>query len=150
MRVIVAFLFLFTITNSSRCQSTQQLTRIELSKVTRGYEEYVRITADSVNVLISSSLDPTANTSYGKKITKEEWFSLVDALSAVKLSDIPSLPSPTMNRATDAAKHATITIETKDGRSFAHGYDDENPNDALKPLLKKIRAVGRKQGDYKN
>jgi hypothetical protein len=145
MKTIFGFLLLIAFTNSGQCQTEKTITRIELSKITRGYEEYVRLTPDSVNVLVSSSIDPTANVYYGKTIEESEWASLVDAISASKLNDIPSLPSPTMNRATDAAKHATITIETNDGKSYEHGYDDENPNDALKPLLSKIREVsGRK------
>ena len=132
---------MFVIANVSRCQSTSELTRIELSKISRGYQEHIRLTPDSVNVFVESSLNPSQNTAYGRKITEAEWVSLVQTLEGVKLSDIPKLPSPTMNRATDAAKHSTITIQTKDGKEYSHGFDDENPNVALREMLRKIREV---------
>jgi hypothetical protein len=141
MKMILGFIVLIVSANALQCQPQATITRIELSKIARGYEEYVRITQDSVNVLVSNSLDPTANKNYGRKLASSDWTEILDALSGVKLADVPSLPSPTMNRATDAAKHSTITIETNDGKSYAHGYDDENPNDALKKVLKRIRDL---------
>jgi hypothetical protein len=39
--------------------------------------------------------------------------------------------------------HATITIYTKGGSAYAHGYDDENPHEALRPLRKAIREISR-------
>jgi hypothetical protein len=141
MRPFAAVLFLFLFANASQCQPKPEVARIELSKISRGYQEHVRLTPDSVNVLVESSLNPSQNTDYGRTITESDWVALVQTLDGIKLSDIPKLPSPTMNRATDAAKHSTITITTKDGKEYSHGFDDENPNVALRELVRRIREV---------
>jgi hypothetical protein len=151
MKPMVLFLLLATTAQTVMCQSPSPIAgsviinRIELSKISRGYEEHVRITPDSVNVLVQSSLDPTLNADYGRKITQDEWANLVKTLDAIKLQNVASLPSPTMNRAMDAAKHSTITITTSNEKEYSHGYDDENPHDALKPLLRKIIETSGKK-----
>src|SRR5690349_16575717 len=131
----------------AQCQSTNSIQRVELSKVSRGYQEYIRVTPDSVNVLVQSGTSPDSNADFGRKLEADEWTNLIKKLDGIKLSDIPNLPSPTMKRAHDGAHHSTITVQTNDGKEYAHGYDDEDPNKALKSLMKEIRALGGKKGN---
>ena len=147
MKNIFLFITLLAVVTDSQCQSNESIARIELSKVSRGYQEYIRVTPDSVNVLVQSSLSSDSNADFGRKLEADEWTSLVKKLEGIKLADIPNLPSPTMKRAHDGAYHSTITVQTKDGKEYAHGYDDEDPNKALKSLMKEIRALGGKKGN---
>lgn len=123
---------------------TSVITQIELTKQSRGYQEAIRIRPDSAFVVAEDLKNSKPAERYSKAISEDEWTALVNALGSVKLKDIESLPSPTMKRASDAAMHSTIKIITNEGSEYAHGYDDENPHEALQPFRKKIREVSGK------
>jgi hypothetical protein len=126
--------------NFGWCQTEQAVIQIELSKISRGYQEDVRITPDSVHIFMD---DKTGQPSvrHSRKVESQEWTRLVQSLDGVLIKSIPSLPSPTMNRAVDAARHSTLTVSTSDGRSYPHGFDDEEPHEVLQPLLKVLREI---------
>ena len=141
--IIIVFVLVFGM--AARCQPGKHVNQIELSKMSRGYEEHIQFTADSLHVWIENNrgeqgVDRT------RKLTVQEWTSLIDLTNEIKLTDLSALPSPTMKRATDAAMHSTITIHLADGRAYSHGYDDEDPHDIVKPLLKKIREISNSEG----
>ena len=147
MKNILIIICLLAFGNLAQCQSGKSISQIELSKTTRGHQEFIRITPDSVNVYVESHHSTEKPvTKYGRKIEPAEWTELVKITQQLKLEDIPKLPSPTMKRAVDAAMHSTIIIQTSDGKSYEHGYDDEDPHKDLKPLRREIRKVsGRKE-----
>lgn len=126
---------------AAKAQTNSKIKLVELSKVSRGYEEHISISPDSLHVSIDNHRGQKPAINFLRKVTAEEWTNLSNVISNLTLKDLPSLPSPTMKRASDGAMHATITITTADGKSYAHGYDDENPHEALKPLLKQLRAI---------
>jgi hypothetical protein len=127
-------------------QKDMEIRQVEFSKVSRGFEEHVRIKADSVHVFVHDIRGDKAAVKFSRKIDETEWVKIVEALKQVKIRQIESLPSPTMNRASDAAMHGTLTFITGDSKSYAHGFDDENPHESLKPLLKAVREIsGRKE-----
>jgi hypothetical protein len=119
---------------------------IELSKVSRGYEEHIRVTADSLHVFIENKMGEKPPKDFSRKMTAEEWKNLAGTLEGHPVKELKDLPSPTMKRAHDAAMHSTITIHTADGASVSHGYDDENPHGSFLPLLKAIRVLSGVQG----
>jgi hypothetical protein len=142
MRTILTIsICIFAFGTSSKCQTNQSIREIELSKVSRGYEEHIRVNADSLYVLIENRKGEKSSQSFSRKITADEWTALVTIVKEVKLKDIPALAAPTMKRASDAAMHATLTVNTEDGKSYSHGYDDEDPHEALQPLRKAIREL---------
>jgi hypothetical protein len=122
-------------------QPLAEVTKIKLSKISRGYEEHITITADSLHVWIENSRGEQGRTDYSRKVSAEVWTSLVNIVKQLKLKDLPALPSPTMKRAHDGAMHSAITVETRGGKEYTHGYDDENPHQAVVPLLKRVREV---------
>ncbi|HEY0743829.1 MAG TPA: hypothetical protein VGD40_20330 [Chryseosolibacter sp.] len=127
-------------------QSKLDIKEIEFSKIARGYEEHVRVNPDSVHVLIHDVRGEKPATNFSRKLEKEEWVKLMDIAKSIKVSEIESLPSPTMKRASDAAMHGTLTLTTGKDKSYSHGFDDENPHDSLKPLLQAVREIsGRKE-----
>lgn len=126
-------------------QKNEGIKQIEFSKVSRGYEEHVRIKADSVHVFVHDMRGDKAAVKFARKIEESEWIKIVEKTKSLKLNEIEKLPSPTMNRASDAALHGTLTITTGDDKSYSHGFDDENPHDLLKPLLGIVKEIsGRK------
>jgi hypothetical protein len=127
-------------------QKNPEIKQVEFSKVSRGYEEHVRINPDSVHVFVHDIRGDKAAVKFARKVDDAEWVELVKTTKGLKFKDIDGLPSPTMKRASDAAMHGTLTITTGEDKSFAHGFDDENPHDSLKPLLKAVKEIsGRKE-----
>lgn len=126
--------------NIAKCQSAQ-VRQIEFSKETRGYQEHIRITHDSLNIYVEDAVRGNGSQNESRTLDAHEWASLVSALEHVKLSELDKLASPTMKRASDAAMHSTVTITTTDGKTFSHGFDDDNPHEVLQPLLKAIRQA---------
>lgn len=123
-------------------QSKLDIKEIEFSKIARGYEEHIRVNPDSVHVLIHDVRGEKPATNFSRKLEKEEWVKLMDIAKVIKANEIEGLPSPTMMRASDAAMHGTLSLTTANGKSFSHGFDDENPHDSLKPLLQAVRDIG--------
>jgi hypothetical protein len=54
------------------------------------------------------------------------------------MEEIPALASPTMQRASDAARTSTLSIIDTMGKRYTHTFDNEDPNEKLKPLMKSI------------
>jgi hypothetical protein len=125
----------------SKCQTNQAIREVELSKISRGYEEHIRINADSLHVMIENRKGEKASQSFSRKISPDEWTSIINVAKGIKLKDVPALAAPSMKRASDAAMHSTLTVSTEDGQSYSHGYDDEDPHEALQPLRKAIREI---------
>lgn len=140
--ILIPIFMVFVFGTASKCQQDPAIREIELTKVSRGYGEHIRINPDSLHVLIENRRGNNPSESHARKITKDEWTTLIKTIQDVPLKDIPALTSPTMKRASDGAMHATITIYTTDEKSYSHGYDDEDPHKALQPLRKAIRALG--------
>ncbi len=126
---------------SAFSQKHDAIAQIEWSKVSRGYEESTRITSDSVNVIAIDRKGTGKNLNFGRKTNPQEWAELVSLVQQVSLKDISKLASPTMDRASDAALHSTITIRDASGKEYSHGFDNDNPNEALKPLIKAISKI---------
>jgi hypothetical protein len=139
--VLVISIFILAFVSLSKGQTGQTISEIELSKVSRGYEEHVRVNTDSIHVLIENRKGGKPSHSFSRKVSADEWTQLIKLTKTLKLTDIPALAAPTMKRASDAAMHATLTIYTQEGKSYSHGYDDENPHESLQPLRKAIREL---------
>ena len=143
MKILLSInVLLLVFGNVSNCQPAKTINQIEVTKTSRGYQENVRLTRDSLIVYIENNVAGKAPMKHTRKLDPKEWTSLIQALDGVVLKDIPALPSPTMKRASDAAMHSTITISAEGGKTYAHGYDNEDPHQALKPLLKMVREIG--------
>ena len=118
-------------------QSTGSIIRIEFSSLTRGYQELIVITEDSIRI------STQGRTKENKSIENQDWANIIKALKNVKPTDIAGLKSPTTKRAYDGARHSTITVMTKSG-TYSHSFDDEDPHEKLKPLMKVIHDKKKK------
>jgi len=59
------------------------------------------------------------------------------------MEEIPTLASPTMQRASDAARTSALSIIDMTGKRYTHTFDNEDPNEKLKPLMKSIITMER-------
>ncbi|HEY3430838.1 MAG TPA: hypothetical protein VGK39_09190 [Cyclobacteriaceae bacterium] len=114
------------------------IVKIEFSSLTRGHSRNIIFTKDSV---ISSVEGREASPKKEKRLNAEEWQRLVGSLKNLALNEITDLQSPTMKRAYDGAMHSTIVIATSDRETFSHSFDDEDPHEKLKPLMKVIHEL---------
>jgi hypothetical protein len=133
-------LFVFFLSLLS-CVAQRGITRIEYNSATRTSREQIIITSDSL-VSVSENFRTNSGPVVSKrKLSKEEWKILVNALGNTSPEEIPALKSPTDKRTYDAAAHGTIIITTSDSKSFNHGFDDTEPNEKLKPLMNGILSL---------
>lgn len=126
------------------CFQQPQITyqEFELSKVGRGYSEHIRVTEDSIFVSRESRKQPALTGGFIRKTTREEWSRLVSLAASVKLQDLDKLTSPGLERASDGALHATLTILVKGGKPASHGFDSGRPNEMLQPLYEELSKIG--------
>lgn len=136
----ILFLVLF-VPSVAQCQSAPEIISIEVSKSSRGYTEEIRITPDSVFTFRENRIDGAIPLRQGSPLPDGSWQKLVKTLEGIDLDELGRLPSPSMNRASDAAMHSSISITTAKGQTYSHGYDDENPHHVLKPLLEMVRSI---------
>lgn len=143
-KVIIAFVLLVS-TFAAKAQQHNKLTKVEFTTLSRGYRQYVTIAHDSVSVHTESFQSEGKTPDYKRKLTKKECVSLAKLLDKIALAEVPELKSPTMKRAFDGALHSSIILSTNDAQSWTHTFDDENPHDKLKPLMKVIKAIKEKR-----
>lgn len=136
----LAFIFWFFMLGglSVQCQTANNITKIEYTTLTRGYQKHIVISTDSVTTSVEGRQEDHQSK---RALSKQEWNAVIGALKSVKIAEIPSLPSPTMKRAYDGALHSTLTLTTKDQNEFAHSFDNENPHSELLPLMKAIATI---------
>jgi hypothetical protein len=125
---------------SSQQRGNSMITKIEFTSLTRGYQKHIFIAPDSLKETVEGRQEN--NKVVKRKLPAGDWDALTKSISNLTLSGIPELPSPTSRRAFDGALHSTITISTKDGKTYSHTFDDENPHEKLQPLMKAIKKVG--------
>lgn len=126
---------------SLSAQQKEGIKQIDFTKSTRGYEERIRVTPDSVVVRIENFRADEKVQQSGRKLAAKEWRALLKTLKNVPLQTIPGLPSPGMQRASDAALQGTLLVTTTQ-QTYAHSFDNEDPNAKLVPLLKAVKALG--------
>jgi hypothetical protein len=134
----LCFMTISCLTLAARCQDTT-VTKIEFTSLTRGYHKQVLISADSL-IAISAGRENDQKI-VKRKLAAGEWKELVKGVALVSLAQIPALQSPTWRRTFDGARHSTITISTREGKSYIHSFDDETPNEKLQPLMEIIIKI---------
>lgn len=128
-------------TSSLRAQQKDTIKQIDFTKSTRGYEERIRVTPDSVVTRVEDFRADEKVKQSGRKLKAGEWRNVLKTLKHVPLKSIPDLPSLGMKRASDAALQGTLEITTTQQHAYTHTFDDEYPNPKLMPLLKAIKDL---------
>lgn len=144
-KIVLVYLFTFMAFGLASAQTPDAITSIAFTKQTRGFLDELVISKDSIKEKVKNLRAPEKSKHYSSSIDMDEWTMLLASLKGVSLKHVDSLQSPTMNRAHDGAMHSAIVLTFEDGTSVTHGFDDENPHQDLRPLLKVIRAISSKQ-----
>jgi hypothetical protein len=136
-KIIYVFLFSFLFT-VVRCQTTGSISKIEFSTATRGFQKQIFISPDSITEIVDGRKESNV---VKRKLTADQWNSLLQDLQDITLNEVPSFPSPTSKRNFDGAHHSTLTITAQDGKTWQHSFDDEAPHEKLKPLMGSILKI---------
>ena len=123
---------------AARCQDEDVITKITFTSLTRGYQNEMFFTADSLIKIENNRGEVKVRK---RTLQPFEWEKLLAATASLELNDMPELPSPSSKRAFDGARHSSITIHTNTEKSYTHSFDDENPNAVLMELMEAIKNV---------
>jgi hypothetical protein len=140
---LLAVVLLVGCASAAQQPNSDHIMCIEFSSLTRGYQEYVLFTSDSMKYTRTQA--GHTKISKARELKKSEWKDLLKVAQKINLKEIPELKSPTMKRAHDGARHSTITIITDSNQTYIHTFDDENPHEKLKALMNVIAEKRGKQ-----
>jgi hypothetical protein len=129
-----------------QCTAQKEITRIEYTAGSRTFRHQIILTPDSVVSIEENFRGGDESKSRKARLTSKEWEAVILSLKGVSPKKISELKSPTDKRTYDAAAHGSIILTIKDGSSYTHGFDDADPHEVLRPLMKQIlryRLTGR-------
>jgi hypothetical protein len=138
LHTVFIFGFAIALLSCSKSLAQHEISRIEYTSDTRGFHRQLILTPDSLTSVTEDFRASENPVIVRRAISRDEWTSLLSALGGIKPEEIQQLKSPGDKRAYDAAPQGSITITTKDSNSFSHGFDDPDPNEKLKPLIKQL------------
>lgn len=136
--ILCVTLFLHSALMMTSCIAQDKVSRIEFNSGTRTFRQQIILTRDSVVTIeenFRTDLKPQISR---RSMNAKEWNSLLESLKGISLEDIDDLKSPTDKRTYDAAAHGSLILTDPAGKSFSHGFDDDNAHQRLQPLVKKI------------
>ncbi len=139
-KLVFSFLILSTVMNCS-AQDKSEITRIEFNSGTRVQRQQVILTPDSIRIIREDfRVDQTPNVT-DRQMSSNEWQNVISSLGDVRLSEIKNLQSPSMRRTFDGAAHGSLIITTRNGDTYTHGFDDEQPHRKLRGLMSEITRI---------
>lgn len=142
MKLIKFLLPLLILSIHAYGQTTKDVKQIEFSTSTRGSYKQIIFTPREMMISEENRTSSKGEQRENRKLKSAEWKNLSAALKGVSIAGIPELQSPTMKRSFDGARTSTITITTKKGETFAHSFDNEDPNEQLQKLMAAISLLG--------
>ncbi|RAV98530.1 hypothetical protein [Pseudochryseolinea flava] len=134
----IFFLIVSSAFNARQQTKPDEVTRIEFTSITRGYQEHLILDNDSVVFSYTSGTDRQVKRN-AKANHRQAWKKTLQAVSNIDWTSFDSLKSPTNKRAFDGAKHSSIVITTRTAGTHNHTFDDENPNETLGKLMRCIQ-----------
>lgn len=137
------FLILFFFLIAGYAQS-RQVRRISYATSTRGFSREVIFTPKTITIQQEDHRGKENTSPTTTALKKEDWEKLIDCLKNIKLAELPDLASPSMDRSFDGAMASTLTITTRRGKSWSHGFDAIKPHEKLQPLMNMILVLSEK------
>ena len=143
MNTSITFITFLLIAWAQDVPHNQTIEKIEFTTLIRGAHEEVLIIKDCVSIVKQGFSDPQESR-VQSKILNQDWQKLLSSIKEISLDSMRSFPSPTNKRAYDGAWHSSLVITTSDKKSYRHSFDNEEPDERLKPLMKAIRELTEK------
>ena len=109
-------------------QKELNLKEVTYEAFTRGSNIELKITTDSIIYTENQKAKRT-------KIKSDTWNKIKKLVSKIDLSKIENFSSPTENRNSDKAMHASLKVDVNNVEHVSQTFDHGNPPIALKPLV---------------
>ena len=135
---IASLIFLSMNALSAGCQTVSD---IKFTTGTRGYTKEIVITPQTVTLHEENLREPAKSKDKTRELQSGEWNQLLKSMDGLALREIPLLKSPTEKHIYDGAMIFSLTITDKSGKVWSHTFDNEDPNQQLKPLLALIFTI---------
>lgn len=127
----------FTLPQKKKIKKAKQketITKVE-------YQTFTRLGRTAITITKDSAISIGRTEKKFILMTGDKWKEITGALSAVKLSVVPALPSPTRQREVDGASHCRMTISTKNNTYESQYFDGGRPMKELKLLYDAIGST---------
>jgi len=137
----LSFLIVVFVVVNSSAQQESDVTRVEFNSGTRTQRQQVILTPDSIRIIREDfRVDQTPDVT-DRAMPSNEWQNVISSLKDVRLTEIKNLQSPSMRRTFDGAAHGSLIITTRNGDTYTHGFDDEQPHRKLRGLMNAIQRI---------
>lgn len=135
-------LLIFMLMFGSNSIHTETIKSVELSYRTRGMQQFLHITRDSVEVKINDKISHY-------KTTKTQWQNILKTFQKVRLNNIIKLKRPTSKSSYDGALIAQLSVVTNRKEYNSVSFDHDTPPAELIKIIDamKVTLVGTDNKD---
>jgi hypothetical protein len=135
MKAVLPIVLFSLISIMAGCQSVYD---IKFTTSTRGYNKEIVVSPKTISLHEQNFREPGKEKNSTWEMRREDWKKITESLDGIMLREIPLLKAPSDKRTYDGARASMLSITDKKGKIWHHSFDDEDPNEALKPLMKLI------------
>ena len=138
MHKLLIFMLMFG-TNSLH---TETIKLVELSYRTRGMQQFLHISRDSIEVKINDKISHY-------KTTKTQWQNILKTFQKVKLNNITKLKRPSSKSSHDGALMAQLMVVTNRKEYNSVSFDHDTPPAELVKIIDAMKStlVGTESND---
>ena len=130
MHKLLIFMLMFG-TNSIH---TEIIKLVELSYRTRGMQQFLHITRDSVEVKINDKISHY-------KTTKTQWHNILKTFQKVRLSSVSTLKRPSSKSSYDGAFMAQLMVVTNRKEYNSVSFDHDTPPAELVKIIDAMKST---------
>ena len=130
MHKLLVFMLMF----GSNSIHTETIKSVELSYRTRGMQQFLYITRDSVEVKINDKISHY-------KTTKIQWKNILKIIQKVRLSSISTLKRPSSKSSYDGALMAQLMVVTNRKEYNSVSFDHDTPPAELIKIIDAMKST---------
>ena len=130
MHKLLIFMLMFG-TNSLH---TETIKSVELSYQTRGMQQFLHISRDSIEVKINDKISHY-------KTTKAQWKNILKIFQKVRLSGISTLKRPSSKSSYDGALMAQLMVVTNQKEYNSVSFDHDTPPAELVKIIDTMKST---------
>ena len=127
-------LLIFMLMFGSNSIHTETIKSVELSYRTRGMQQFLYITRDSVEVKINDKISHY-------KTTKIQWKNILKIIQKVRLSSISTLKRPSSKSSYDGALMAQLMVVTNRKEYNSVSFDHDTPPAELIKIIDAMKST---------
>ena len=127
-------LFIFMLMFGTNSLHTETIKSVELSYRTRGMQQFLHISRDSIEVKINDKISRY-------KTTKTQWQNILKIIRKVRLSSISTLKRPSSKSSYDGALMAQLMVVTNRKEYNSVSFDHDTPPAELVKIIDAMKST---------